>query len=128
MRRARPEDVIQRAVFEHLCVRCAPGIFAFHPANGGWRSHIEAAILKAVGVVAGTPDIIAIKGGRVFGLEIKSDGGRLSDAQRAVHAALRAAGAEVATAWGLDDALAVLEAWGLLRPNRASVDTASSNA
>jgi hypothetical protein len=32
--RRRPEAAIQRAVFEHLRVRAAPGVFAFHPANG----------------------------------------------------------------------------------------------
>jgi hypothetical protein len=37
IRRARPENAIQRAVFEHLRVRGAPNVFAFHPANGGYR-------------------------------------------------------------------------------------------
>jgi hypothetical protein len=32
--RRRPEDAIQRAVFQHLRTRAAPGVFAFHPANG----------------------------------------------------------------------------------------------
>ena len=44
--RHRPEQAIQRAVFDHLRQRGAPGTFAFHPPNGGWRSVIEAAILK----------------------------------------------------------------------------------
>jgi hypothetical protein len=114
-RRNRPEDIIQRAVFEHLALRSTPGVFAFHPANGGWRSRIEAAILKGLGVRAGVPDIIAVRDGRTYGLEVKTPGGRLSAAQRSAHAALRAAGATVATAWGLDDALKTLEAWGLLR-------------
>jgi hypothetical protein len=35
--------------------------------------------------------------------------------QRDAHAALVAAGATVAVAYGLDDALARLEAWGLVR-------------
>jgi hypothetical protein len=113
--RNRPEDIIQRTVFEHLRVRSAPGIFAFHPANGGWRSHIEAAILKGLGVRAGVPDVIAVKDGRVYALELKPPRGRLSAAQNAAHAALHAAGATVATAFGLDDALVQLEAWGLLR-------------
>ena len=112
---SRPEQQIQRAVFEHLAIRGAPAMFAFHPANGGWRSHVEAAILKGVGVRAGVPDIIAIKGGRCYALELKASGGRLTPVQRDAHAALVAAGATVAVAYGLDDALARLEAWGLLR-------------
>jgi len=114
-RRNRPEDIIQRAVFEHLRVRCAPGVFAFHPPNGGWRSRIEAAILKGLGVRAGVPDVIAVKDGRTYALEIKSPGGRLTAAQNAAHAALRAAGATVLTSYSLDDAISMLEEWGLLR-------------
>jgi hypothetical protein len=32
--------------------RAAPDVFAFHPANGGYRRSIETAILKGLGVVA----------------------------------------------------------------------------
>jgi hypothetical protein len=115
VRRARPEDQIQRAVFEHLRVRRAPGVYAFHPANGGWRSRIEAAILKGLGVRAGVPDVIAVKNGRTYAMEIKAPGGRLTAVQNAAHAALRAAGATVVTSYSLDDAVAQLERWGLLR-------------
>jgi hypothetical protein len=111
----RPEQDIQRTVFQHLTVRGAPGTFAFHPANGGWRSRTEAKILKGLGVTAGTPDVIAIRDGRAYALELKAKDGKLSPAQRWAHAALRQAGAEVATANGLDEALAWLEQWGLLR-------------
>jgi hypothetical protein len=119
-RRNRPEDLIQRAVFEHLALRSTPGVFAFHAANGGWRSRIEAAILKGFGVRAGVPDLIAVKDGRTYGLEVKAPGGRLSAAQRSAHAALRAAGANVVTSYSLDDAVAQLERWGLLR-GKASI-------
>jgi hypothetical protein len=115
MTRSRPEQQIQRAVFQHLELRGASTMFAFHPANGGWRSRVEAAILKGMGVRAGVPDIIAVKGGRCYALELKASGGRLTPVQRDAHAALVAAGATVEAAYGLDDALARLEAWGLLR-------------
>jgi hypothetical protein len=72
------------------------------------------------------PDLV--KDGRTYALEIKSPGGRLTATQTAAHAELRAAGAEVATCHGIDAALAVLEGWGLLRPNRASVRGTSLNA
>lgn len=115
MTRRRPEQAIQRCVFAHLAARPARGTFAFHPANGGMRSPIEAAILRSLGVVAGVPDIIAIRDGQAFALELKAAAGRLSAAQTATQDALRAAGAVVATSTGLDEALAQLEAWGLLR-------------
>jgi hypothetical protein len=111
----RTEQQIQRAVFQHLRARGAPGVFAFHPANGGYRKPVEAAILKGLGVVAGVPDVIVIHNGRCFALELKAEGGRATDKQLACIAALREAGAFTCIAEGLDRALACLEAWGLLR-------------
>src|SRR5262249_50431964 len=113
-RRQRPEAAIQRAVFQHLRARGAPGLFAFHVPNGGYRQRPEAAILKGLGVVAGVPDVIAIHNGRCFALELKAPGGRATDKQLATIAALREAGAFTAIAEGLDRAIAVLEAWELL--------------
>jgi hypothetical protein len=113
--RRRPEDAIQRAVFEHLRVRGAPGVFAFHPANGGYRRPIEAKILQGLGVTSGVPDVIAIKDGRCYALELKTEGGKLTEAQERVLIKLREAGALATHAHGLDQALAILEAWQLLR-------------
>jgi len=118
-RRRSPEGAIQRAVFQHLRARGVPNLFAFHPPNGGYRKPAEAAIMKGMGVVAGTPDIIAICQGRVYGLELKAEGGRATEKQLATIAAMEAAGAFTAIAEGLDRALACLERWGLLR-GRAS--------
>jgi hypothetical protein len=121
-RRFRPEDQIQRAVFQHLRVRGVPHVFAFHAANGGYRKPIEAAIEKGLGVRAGVPDVIAIHQGRCYGLELKAPGGRPTEAQLATIAAMEAAGAHCCVTEGLDRALAVLEAWGLLR-GQASITT-----
>ena len=115
MRRAQHEQDIQRAVFAHLKLRAAPGVFAFHPANGGLRPKTEAAILQALGVRAGVPDIIAFRAGKAYALEIKTAVGKLTPAQRAVHAQLVDAGVATATTFGLSQSLARLEAWGLLR-------------
>jgi len=90
-------------------------VFAFHPANGGYRTPIEAAMLKGMGVVAGVPDVIAIHQGRVYGLELKAQGGRATPKQVATLATMQAAGATTAIAEGLDAALRWLEAHGLLR-------------
>jgi hypothetical protein len=114
-RRQRPEQGIQRAVFQHIDARGVPNLFAFHPANGGWRSPIEAKILQGLGVRAGTPDVILIHAGRTYGLEIKAEGGRPTPKQLETIAAMKAAGAEVAITEGLDHTLAQLEQWRLLR-------------
>src|SRR5437763_9161876 len=101
-RRARPEAAIQRCVFQHLRARGAPGVFAFHPANGGYRKPIEAAILKGMGLVAGVPDVIAIHQGRTYALELKAAGGKATPKQVEAIAAMQAAGAIAAIATGLD--------------------------
>jgi hypothetical protein len=113
--RRRPEAAVQRAVFQHLRARGAPGIFAFHPANGGYRKPIEAAILKGMGLVAGVPDVIAIHRGRTYALELKAEGGKATPKQVEAIAAMQAAGAIAAIATGLDEALRWLEGHGLLR-------------
>jgi hypothetical protein len=114
-RRRRPEQAIQVAVFQHIRARGAPGLVAFHPANGGARTAVEGAILKSMGVVAGVPDLFAVHQGRCYAMELKAPGGRATESQLAMIAALERAGAYTCVAEGLDRALAALEAWGLLR-------------
>lgn len=117
--RARAEDQIQRAVFQHIAARSAPGVFAFHVPNGGKRRPIEAAIMKGMGVRAGVPDVIAIHQGKVYALELKAPGGRPTPKQIDAVEAIRNAGGFAAITEGLDRALACLEAWGILRGRAA---------
>src|SRR5262249_15246310 len=105
-------------VFQHLRARAAPGVFAFHVPNGGYRKPVEAAIMKGLGVKPGVPDVFAVHNGRCFALELKAEGGRATDKQLACIAALREARAFTCIAEGLDRALAILEAWGLLLGRR----------
>ena len=114
-RRCCSEQQIQRALFDHLRLRAAPGVFAFHVPNGGYRKPIEAAILRGLGVRAGVPDVVAIHNGRCYALELKAEGGRATPKQLEATAAMEAAGAYCCIAEGLDRALATLEAWGILR-------------
>jgi VRR-NUC domain-containing protein len=115
MKRRRPEQILQAAVCQHLQLRGAKGMFWWHHPAGGQRSRTEAAIFKGIGAKPGIPDLLFLKDSQLLCLELKAEGGRLSSAQVACHEALRAAGALVATAVGLDEALEVLEAWGLVR-------------
>src|SRR5262249_48586839 len=75
-----------------------------------------AKILKGLGVVPGVTDIIVIHGGHCYALELKTESGRLTPIQIETQERMRAAGATVATATGLDEALAALARWRLLRP------------
>jgi hypothetical protein len=114
-RRAQPEAQLQRQVMAHVDARSAPGTLVWHTPNGGWRSRIEAAIMKALGVRPGIPDLLALKAGRLCAIELKAPGGKLSKAQQEMIAKLKAAGARVEVASSLDDALGHLERWGILR-------------
>jgi hypothetical protein len=115
MKFGRREQQVQRAIFDHLRARAVPGCFYFHCPNGGYRYPAEAAILKGLGVRSGVPDVLCIHQGRVYGLELKVAGGRATPAQTQALAELEAAGAVTSVAWGLDQALVMLEDWGILR-------------
>jgi hypothetical protein len=114
-RRANPEQSIQRAVVEHLRVRGVSRLLWFHPANGGWRSRTEGAILSGIGVRPGVSDLILLHAGRAFALELKTDTGRPTAAQMQFVSDFHAAGGTAAIVNGLDQALRVLETWQLLR-------------
>lgn len=118
---ARPEDQIQKAVFQHIRLRGAPGLVAWHTPNGGKRRPIEASIFMSLGVRAGVSDIIAVHQGKVFALELKAEGGRPTETQLQFIADMEKAGAFTCVAVGLDRALATLEAWGLLRGQGVTV-------
>ena len=107
----RPEEQIQRAVVSHLKARSMPGVFFFHPANGGRRTKAEAGIFKALGVRAGVPDLIVVYRAQIFGLELKADSGRLTPIQRQALNDMEVAGARTAVAHSLDEALVTLECW-----------------
>jgi hypothetical protein len=82
--------------------------------NGGKRGGFEAKRLVESGVKAGVHDLHFLRGGRLFGLEMKDEGGELSPAQKIMHPRLLAAGmAASAVCHSLPAAKAQLFAWGL---------------
>ena len=113
---ALDENDIHRAVVQHLNARAVPDLVFFHPANGGWRNHIEAARFVGLGVIPGVADLILLHGGTFHALEIKRDAkARVSPAQRRFIEAVRQAGGLAEIGYGLDNSLRILETWGLLR-------------
>jgi hypothetical protein len=114
-KRRQPERELQRALIDHLSWRAPSGTWWTHFPAGGRRSRVTGAILKSMGTKPGCPDIFILSYGKLFGLELKAGRNGLSPAQIETHAAMRAAGAVIGTAGTLDDALAILSEWGLLR-------------
>lgn len=115
----RPEQAIQKAVVQHLRLRGEPKVFFWSTPNEGKRGFVNAAALKAMGMTAGVPDLLILKGGNLHALELKAPGGRLTPSQRLVLDRMKECGAHVAVAHGLDEALVTLEFWGILKRNRA---------
>lgn len=119
----RPEQVIHRAIADHLRLRGVPGLVWWHTPNsifaGGKRSRkgiaIQASIMRGLGMRAGVSDFVLVHGGRIFALELKAEGGRPTVAQLEFLADMANAGAFTCLCEGLDRTLKTLEAWGLLR-------------
>ena len=114
----QPEADLQRAVWTLLKRASKPDVFYFHVPNGGYRSPLEAAIMKGLGVVAGVPDMIIIYDGKTYGLELKSKRGRVTGHQSDVMRQMERAGAHCAVAHSIDDAITTLQSWRVLRMDR----------
>jgi len=98
------EGRIQIAIVEFVRW-VAPQVVIFHPANGGWRTTTEAARFKALGVLAGVPDLcLVLPHGRVAWWEVKADGGRLSPQQAAMISRMDESGHAVSIVRSIDDA------------------------
>jgi len=102
------EAQIQRAVFAEIAARRMPGVEAWAvPNNRDAR--------RTVGFRAGVSDVNAVHRGKFYAMELKKDGGRASQEQLEFVAAINCAGGYAFVAEGRDQAIACLEAWGLLR-------------
>lgn len=105
---------IHIAVVQHLKYRARKGVCFFHCPNGERREKRDAAKLKAMGVTPGIPDLMIVADGKTYGLELKTSRGRLSTEQKSMLDRMQAAGVYIAVAYGLDQALAIISAWGLM--------------
>ena len=123
-RRRRPPAPIERrvhcAVVDLLRVAARPGWLFLHPANGEYRTAQTAALLQRLGVLPGAFDLLLIGPDGIHRwLELKrAGGGRLSPAQQWFAAELERRGVPHAVASGFDQAVEVLQSWGVLRAIR----------
>jgi hypothetical protein len=110
-----PEDDIQRAVAQRLD---ALGVLWCHTPNGGKRGRVEAARLNGLGVKPGVPDVLIYDpppnspSAKGAALELKAPKGKPSESQIVWLTKLAARGWETDIAYGLDEAHAILDAWG----------------
>ena len=106
------ESEIQRAVFDELTARKMPGVEA-------WAVPNNREARRTVGFRAGVSDVNIVHRGKFYAMELKKDGGRASQEQLDFVAAINCAGGYAFVAEGRDQAIACLEAWGLLRKEAA---------
>jgi hypothetical protein len=93
-----------------------PGWRSTHIASVEYRDQVTAARLKRLGVMPGWPDLqSAGPGRRMFFLEMKRRGGRLSPAQVAMREHLERCGFEFLVTDDVDVAIETLKAAGILR-------------
>lgn len=88
-----------------------PAWFTTFPAGGGGQ--LRGQLLKASGLKAGVPDILVIHQGIARWVELKTEKGRLSDAQYRTMADLGAAGCITAVVRSLDEMIMLAGLWGL---------------
>lgn len=120
----RPEESLQRQFVAYLRAHLPAPWIVFHVPNGGGRSAAEAGILRAMGVLAGVPDLFVIGPAFIAAIELKAppkrllDGGlsrakpRLNRAQRALQADLGACGVPVLVVDDLANGLEALRGLG----------------
>ena len=115
MPRAHPEADLQRAVAQYLPLALKRGVMIRMVENKP-RSRISGALQKARGVQAGFPDIWLAWYGEAGGaIELKSETGRQSPAQRAFQIEFEAIGGQYALCRSLEEVEAALREWKLLR-------------
>jgi len=115
-KRANEEDQLHRAVagFLRRALNNPAEAYWFHTPNQGIRSAIQGAKLKAMGMRAGIPDLYIRWRGGVGWIELKSETGRVSDAQHDFMAQARALGDQTAVCRSLYEVELSLTEWGLL--------------
>ena len=91
-----PENIVKKQVKDWLYWR---GWFSFH-------------VLQGLGAYRGIPDRIAVKGGRVLFIEVKSKSGVLSDDQRRFKETIEAQGGYYIIARSCDDVEKYVEGLG----------------
>lgn len=107
---------IHRAILNYLRLAFPKGITHHSAQNFGVKGPEIAravALAKSMGMLPGWPDLITIADGKIYAWEVKAEGGTVSDAQKAVGAAMQANGAHWAVVRSIDDVRDCLAAWGV---------------
>jgi hypothetical protein len=115
LRRRRPEQQLHIQIANALPRFLKPEVLWLHIPNGGARTRVEGAILKAMGTRAGAADFLFVIKGRAVFCELKSESGRMSESQKDFAMAVTLADGVYFLAKSLDELLDELALLGALR-------------
>lgn len=116
-KKSRDEEILQRSLVEYLRLVADKDCIWLHIPNGEARSKATGGRLKAMGLLAGAPDLMfLLPDASVCFLELKRPGGTSSAAQVAFAERCERIGVPVVTVSDIDTALRVLTAWGVVPP------------
>lgn len=116
MKRDNEEERIHKTVVEHLRAYGNLEAVWFHVPNSGKHRPQYRKKLAAMGLRPGVSDLICLHNGEAFALELKRTvRGVTSDNQNKFLSDWRNAGGHGVVAEGLDEALACLRAWKIIR-------------
>jgi hypothetical protein len=108
------EAQIHQALVKQLRQRGNPDAVWFHVPNQGNFPVQYRRKLASMGLRPGVSDLIGLVNGEAFALELKKDKGRPTESQLEFLSDWRSAGGHGVVAEGLDQAIAICEAWNLL--------------
>ena len=106
------EREIQRAVFAEFRARRMPHAMMWAVPNGPESRRVP-------GFCAGAADVMALRNGEFFSLELKTETGRTSLEQLEFMANVNDCGGYGFVAHGFDAAIACLVSWGIIRREAA---------
>lgn len=113
-KRTDKEGPIHKAVLGYLR-RQFPDALIHHSPNegvrGGNRGALDGARNKAMGQVAGFPDLLVIWRGHVWAFEVKAEGNSATQAQKNVAGIIEANGGKWAVVRSIEDARECVSEW-----------------
>ncbi len=124
--RKNHEATLQSIVVQHIRLRGVSNL-VWGASMNGVKLGIRAAMrMKGQGMEAGEPDLYFVVGGHYYGMELKNGKKGVQSAdQKDFEKRVFASGGTYRIARDIDEAIALLEAWGIISPRTVTKMTYS---
>lgn len=115
----RREEKSQSKLLAELTFAMLPDVHVYAVPNGGYRSKTEAVRMKSAGVKRGIADLVFVAPEwKTYWLEMKDGQRPLRDEQIGFGAICKRSGHPWRVARSVEEAMAVVREWGLLKKGR----------